>query len=403
MAGSSSPARWSPGLAPPPCSWCHGRLATGVAATTGVVGIVLLVVAGHAAALPGLAPLASQTIHVAAAAIWIGGVMGLLALASRPGWLTTGAPPSMRRAVPRFSALALVSVGLVGLTGVYNAWLQTGALVTTDTRYGLTLILKTTLAIAALAVGALNYLDGGRMMGWLRGLRTRLRVESLLALLVLVMAAVLAITPPVEDAAGVAIGPVPDAFGEVVPGMSMTIVPGRPGVNRVVVTTKEVAEGANGLELGLDRVDTGTTTRVPLLVEGMAGMEMEGMEDDGAATGGGEGTIDWSADAVLLPAASGWDSSVRILGNDATELSRQRFAFTMGGGGVEEGRINPLLTPATVIALLLVVGGGLGVGLGVGGMALPRGEAVASRIALVGGGTIATLLGALIGVSRLIA
>jgi copper transport protein len=378
------------------------RTAGVVAAATGFIGIVMLVAAGHSAAVPGVAALIGQVVHVASAAVWIGGIVGLLAIVRWPTVVAgTNGRPEMRELVPRFSALALVSIGLVALTGVHAAWTQTGVLVPIGTEYGRTLIMKSGFALGALALGGLNYLDGGRMMGWLDGFRSRVTVEVMLAATVLVLTAALAITPPVEEATGVQIEPIPDAFGEVAPGMNMAVIPGRPGVNRIVVTTVDAMAGSAALELGLDDLGNGTTTRVPLEIEGMTGMDH---------TGGGlgmsheteDGTIDWTADALVLPPGSGWDTSVRILGPDGTELSRQRFAFTLDDRGIEEGQVRSLLDPTLGIAALLLLGGALGLGLGLGGARLPRCEAVASRLALISGGTIAALLGALIGASKLI-
>lgn len=374
------------------------RLAALTAGGAGLIGILLLVVAGHAAALPGVIPIVGQVVHVVAAGIWIGGLIGLLLLTLRPQLLTSETPPGMRMCVPRFSALALVSIGLIGLTGVYAAWVQTGALVTFETEYGRTLILKSVLAAAAIGLGGLNYLDGGRMLSRLAGFRPRLMFEVTAAAAVLVVTAVLATTPPTEDVNGVAIEPIPDAFGEVAPGMGMELAPGRPGLNRVVVTTSEAMGGVN-LELSLDRLDDGSTTRVPLTHEAMVGME--GMDHAAMDMGSSDGTIDWIADSLVLPAGSEWDTSVRILLTDGTEVSRQRFAFTITDTGIDEGRVSTLLEPPVGIALLLVLGGALGLGLGVGGMTLPRCEAAASRLALLGGGATAVVLGTLIGASRI--
>ena len=377
------------------------RFAVPVAAVAGLTGIVLMVSGGHAAALPGPAPLAAQAVHVAAAAVWIGGIVGLLVLARWP-WVLIGqaAKPEMRSLVPRFSALALASIGLVVLTGVYSAWTQTGALVTPGTEYGRTLIMKSGFALGALALGGLNYFDGGRMMDWLDGFRSRITVEVMLAATVLALTAALAVTPPVEEPPGVAIQPIPDAFGEVAPGMEMAVIPGRPGINRIVVTTVDAMAGVGALELSLDDLDTGTSTRVPLVLEGMTGMDhtdggigMTHQTDDG--------TVDWTADALVLPEESHWDTAVRVLGADDEELSRQRFAFALDGDGISEGEDRTLLDPALGIAAALLLGGALGLGLGLGGARLPRCEAVASRVALMGGGVVAVVLGVLIGIGRL--
>ena len=376
------------------------RLATAVATATGLAGIVLLVFAGHASALPTPVPAIGQVVHVAGAAVWIGGIVCLLMLAMRPALLIDGPVPAMRSLVPRFSALAVAAIGIVSLTGVYQSYAETGVLLDTGTAYGRTLLLKTGTALGAFALGGLNYLDGGRLMGWLGGFRNRITVEVLLATGVLVLTASLAITPPVDQPTGISIRPIPDAFGEVAPGMSMEVIPGRPGLNRIVVTTTDALATSSTLELGLDDLDAGSTTRVPLVLESMPGMShgAAGMEH---ATE--DGTIDWTADAIVLPAGSQWDTSVRILSAaGGTEISRQRFAFTLSEDAIDEGRLTSLINPATVVAAVLVLGGALALGLGLGGASLPRCEAAASRVALLAGGGIAVVLGAAIGASQLV-
>jgi hypothetical protein len=342
-------------------------------------------------------------VHVAAVGIWLGGVAGLLLLLVRPAWISRAAPIPMRTAVPRFSALALVSIGLVAVTGAYSAWIETGSILPLGTEYGRTLIMKSALALGALTIGGLNYLDGGRMRRWLDGFRTRLKVEVTLGAAVLVMSAALATTPPVDEAAGVPIEPLPDAFGEIAPGMGMEIVAGRPGVNRIVVNTSGAMIAVDRMELALERLDDGSTTTVPLVLEGMQGVEeMPGMDHTAHVVPNPDGTIDWTADAIVLPADSHWDASVRILSEDGTELQRQRFAFALDESGISEGQLEPVVSWGAAIALVLAIGGALGVGLGLGGFTLPRTERIASRAALMGGGAVAVGLGLLIGLRQLV-
>jgi putative copper export protein len=377
------------------------RLADAVAGATGLIGIALLVAAGHAAAFADPVPLLAGIIHVAAAAIWIGGIAGLLLLLLRPELVVDGRPPELRRCVPRFSALALVAIGLVGVTGVYNAWIETGALLPAGTEYGRTLIMKSALAIGAFGLGGLNFLDGGRMKPWLDGFRTRLSVEGMTAAAVLVMTAALATTPPVDEVRGVPITPVPDAFGEIAPQLRMQVLPGRPGVNRIVVTTSDALVSSD-LSLALDRLDTGTSSSVPLVARGLEGMGgMEGMDHGSIVTRNDDGTVDWIADAVVLPAGSSWETAVEVRSSSGEELSRQRFSFALSDDRISEGRLVNLLNPGSGLAILLVVGGALGLGLGIGGMPLPRCDAAASRVALIGGGTVGALLGVLIGLQAL--
>lgn len=373
------------------------RTAGVVAGVTGLAGIALLVAAGHAAALPSPVPVFVGIVHVAAAAVWITGLVALLLAIARPSTLFPAEPTRMSVLVPRFSALALVSIGIVGLTGIYSAWTQTGTLLDPTTDYGRTLLAKTVIAGGALAIGGLNFIDGGRMLSWLNGMRTRLTTEVVAVAAVLVVTAILAATSPTEEVPGVSIAPIPDAFGDVVPGMSMTLAPGRPGINRVVVTTTDaVAMTSADLELALDRLDTGTTTRVALQLDG-DGMDHGAMTDGHAPSGG---TVDWFADALVLPGGSQWDTSVRLVSAAGVELSRQRFAFAISDQGVTEGRVTSVLDPVVAVAVVLLLAGALGVGLALGSARLPRCEALASRWALGTGGLIAVALAVAIGLER---
>jgi copper transport protein len=379
------------------------RLSGVVAAATGLGGIALLVSAGHASGVPGPAAVIGGIVHVAAVGIWAGGVAGVLLLILHPGWVMGGQAPTLRTVVPRFSAMALVAIGLVLVTGAYSAWVQTGALLPAGTEYGRTLVMKSALVLGALAMGGLNFLDGGRMRPWLDGFRTRVSVEMMAIVAVLVMSAALASTPPVDEATGTGIEPVPDAFGEVTPNMSMSVAPGRPGVNRLVVGTSAAMAAISDMELSLDRLDTGTTTRVPLVLEGMEGMDHSVDMDHSGLPTSPDGTVDWIADAVVLPAGSQWDTTVRVLSSDGVELLRQRFAFTLSESGIDEGREPGLLFAVLALAGLLAAGGALAIGLGLGGLTLPLTERLASRVALLTGGTVAVLLGVLIGIGRLVA
>jgi hypothetical protein len=346
-----------------------------------------------------MAAVLTGIVHVAAAGIWIAGIGLLLVGVARPALLLGDDRPATTTLVPRFSALALVSIGLVAMTGAYAAWAQTGGIPDPATDYGRTLLTKTAVAAVALGLGGLNYLDRGRMRRWLVGLRGRLTVEVAAAAAVLAVTAVLATTPPTEQAPGVPIAPVPDAFGRIAPDMTLTLTPGRPGVNRITVTTTDAMAMTSGtLELGLDRLDTGSTTLVPLtLAEGA--MDHGGMSGSDAPAGG---TVGWTADAVVIPAGTQWDASVRIMSSAGTELSRQRFSFALSETGVADGRDSGPFDPLLLFGGLLGLGGAVGLGIGLGGGRLPRCDERASRWALTVGGVAAAILGITIGLERLV-
>lgn len=380
----------------------HGA-ALAAAGAAGLGGIGLQVLAGHAAGLPGLAPLAGQVVHVAAVGVWLSGVAVLGLLTIHPGRVLER-PPALREVVPRFSAFAVAAIGLIAVTGVHAAWSQTGALLDIGTEYGRVLVVKLGLALGALAFGGLNYFDGGRQLGWLGGFRTRLIAEAGLAVAVLLVTGLLSATPPVETPRGVAIAPLPDAFGRLTPGMSLELVPGRPGVNAVAVST-EGELGRLALELVLERLDDSGRTTIPLRHTDAAGST----HDTSGAIGGhpapGPDPTEpdrYIASAVVLPPASAWDASVRLLAEPGgDELSRQRYAFSIGEAGVEDGELRSPLDVGIGLAAVLVVGGALAIGLGYGGWRLPRCESASSRIALGAGGAVGLGLGVLIGLSRL--
>jgi putative copper export protein len=380
-------------------------LALVAAVGAGLVGTLLHVMAGHASALDGVAGLLAQWMHVVAAGVWAGGVVGLALLVTRPAVIAgTAARPALRSCVPRFSALALISIGLLGLTGIHAAWRQTGVILDPGTDYGMRLILKTAFVLGALALGGLNFLDGGRMLGWLNGMRVRVRIEAIVIAVVLALSALLAVTPPRDDVAGVPLEPVPDAFGRVTPGMTMEIAPGRPGINRAIVTTTD-AIVTMSLSISLDRLDGTGSTRVPLtLASGDAGGD--GSVDHaqhGTAGPPTDGTATWIADALLLPAGSQWNSAVRIAADEGgEELSRQRFAFVMGEQGVVEGAEPAGVDPGLLTGLALLVVGTLAIGAGIGGARLPRCEPTVSAQALMVGGVAGAVLGAGIGIERLL-
>jgi putative copper export protein/mono/diheme cytochrome c family protein len=125
-------------------------------AGTGCVGLGVLCtisLTSHAAARPGLIPLVSDIVHLLAAVIWGG---GLLYFASLP-WrcLRTDLSRCIRpigRLVERFSALAMVAILAMAMTGALAAFLHVyGIAALTITPYGRTLLGK--MAMFGLALG----------------------------------------------------------------------------------------------------------------------------------------------------------------------------------------------------------------------------------------------------------
>ena len=130
-------------------------------------GLLLLTISlgSHSAAEPEpLLPIASDWIHLVAASAWVGGLVHFTAAlwASRGAQDGEGRPlaaPLASRLLPRFSAVALLSVGTLALSGLYMAILRLGSFeLLFGTLYGRTLIVKLALAAPMVAMGAVNLL-----------------------------------------------------------------------------------------------------------------------------------------------------------------------------------------------------------------------------------------------------
>ncbi len=129
-----------------------GRLATLLVAPALVLAATPSL-SGHASVRGGLT-LVADIVHVAAAAVWTGGlafvVIALLA-AGADRW------PLAAQAVPPFSRLAVVSVAALLIAGTYNAYEEVAAWRGLwETTYGLLLLAKIALVLPVLALGAYN-------------------------------------------------------------------------------------------------------------------------------------------------------------------------------------------------------------------------------------------------------
>jgi copper transport protein len=123
-------------------------------------GAALLVpgIAGHAGQTsPRALALALDWLHLCAAALWIGGLIGLLVL-----WRSL--PVAQRVtglivAVPRFSNVAFLSVAALLGSGIAASVLRLPTLASLwDTSYGKTIIVKAVLLAFAMLIGAVNLL-----------------------------------------------------------------------------------------------------------------------------------------------------------------------------------------------------------------------------------------------------
>ncbi|MGI8329332.1 cytochrome c oxidase assembly protein [Actinomadura scrupuli] len=156
-----------------------------------VFGLLPPVFTGHAASSGDHAlAVYSLAVHIAGAAVWVGGLVVLVAIATRVG-------DRLPRVVRRYSALAAVCLTAVGASGLVNAWIRLGGL-HLGSRYGLLVVAK---VVALAGLGALG--------GWHRGVsipalehgrraRTFLRIA---AVEICVMAATMALATGLSQTA----------------------------------------------------------------------------------------------------------------------------------------------------------------------------------------------------------
>lgn len=167
-----------------------------IQALTVLAGGILLSfsVSSHAGAAPGsVFAVAGDSLHLLAAAAWIGGLMLLPIL-----WLMTREGPGRDEffpAVRRFSTLASIAVYIVLLTGGFSALVELPTLRSLwETPYGLVLVAK--LALVTLALGVAYFNNRAVRTGALAvGLPRRIALEVGISALILVSVAFLVQTP----------------------------------------------------------------------------------------------------------------------------------------------------------------------------------------------------------------
>jgi copper resistance protein D len=114
--------------------------------------------AGSTAGEIGIFHVVSDTLHLFAAAVWIGGLVSLVLLLSVSRNDRTDAGAVLARdATHRFSTMGVAVVVVIFATGIVNAWILVGSwhgLIATD--YGQLLMLKLALFAAMLMIAAVN-------------------------------------------------------------------------------------------------------------------------------------------------------------------------------------------------------------------------------------------------------
>ncbi len=181
-----------------------------VALSAGLVGT--LAWAGHAvgsSGIDGIVHPAADVLHLVAAAAWVGGLLPLvLVLGTIEGG--AGSLAAARSVTLRFSALGVVAVGTLLVTGTINTWYLAGSITAlTETDYGRLLLTKIALFLGMVAIAAVNRLrltprlvaggnDRTTPRAW-RELRRNALIEIVAGAAILAIVAALGVTPPGLD------------------------------------------------------------------------------------------------------------------------------------------------------------------------------------------------------------
>ncbi|MFF8649776.1 copper resistance CopC/CopD family protein [Streptomyces griseoluteus] len=282
--------------------------------------------------------IASTTLHLLATASWLGGLAALL--------LTLRAPALPPQVVTRFSRLALTSVTVLVVTGVYQSWRGLGTWeALTDTTYGRVLLAKLVAVGVLLGAAAWSRRWTGRLPKTaevavavpvpaggpalppeppapepdlpVRHLRRTVLAEAAVGVLVLVLTTLLTSTLPgraAEEAAtadtgipAASVTTVPFTVGENGRGkVQITFDPGRVGPNSV----QAVVYGANGALAAVPELRITMTLPAQRL----------GPLDTGVTDRGGY----WATNSFNLPIPGTWTMKVTVRVSDLDQVTVSR-------------------------------------------------------------------------------
>jgi len=326
----------------------------------------------------------SDYVHLLASGFWVGGLFHFaLGLPLVMQSLNADQRRAMLAAmVPRFSTMAILSVGTLIITGLYSSWAQVTVLSALATPYGLTLLAKSALVAPLLLLGGVNLLwirprlaKEGRTGQWLHRLVT---AEAILATLVLLTAGLLISLEPARQTASrqLASEQTGLVFQDSVEGIQvkLRIEPGQVGLNRVEVSLA-------------DRVGSPITNASDVSLR-LKYLNADLGEDPATATPLGVGN--YILDNALLNIAGPWQAELVVRRPDAFD-ARTAFRFqvasaTIGSSGtiMPSAQTGKLLWGVELVLLGFLF---LGVGIGVGGWRVPSGAMV------MGPGAAAVLVG----------
>lgn len=190
----------------------------------------------------------ADVVHAAAAAVWFGGIIGLLVVLRRP---TDRPVASTARIVQRFSDAAAITVAFLAAAGLALSWTATGGSLDSliSTTYGRLLLVKVLITAAILAVAGYNrsrlvpaLVDDGDPPadGW-RRLRRSVAVEAVALLVVLALTSVLVNVTPARTASATRDRVVNQTQSVPTGSVNLVVVPARVGPNTLHIQYADAA------------------------------------------------------------------------------------------------------------------------------------------------------------------
>ena len=209
-----------------------------IALAAAAVALASLAVTSHGAAVRGLAipAVIADALHLAAVAVWVGGLPGIALLA----WTQRSERAEVTASLRRFSTLALIAAGVASLTGSYLAWLHVMRLSAFDTTYGRAVLAKFALFGGLVVLGVVN--RRWSLPALARGARHRLRltlgVEVALGIGLVAAVAVMTSTLPAREALRPAL---PGGVTTTADGTRIEVRarPGLPGTNEITIDVRD--------------------------------------------------------------------------------------------------------------------------------------------------------------------
>jgi copper transport protein len=231
------------------CAWwrpLRNKLTTALALALTIAAPLPYSLISHASAEPAgrSTAIAADLVHLLGAAVWVGGLFYLVGalLPALRSLTPAGRRVVLSRALPRFSIVALTAWVLMGITGLYSAWLHVGNLNgLLHTAYGHSLDAKLILLAVVLPFAAFNLLiverglrranDDAAGKRWTRRFTFAVVAELLLVVAVLFTVGRLTAQSPARDEVTLAANQITLPLDFDGRAATLTLAPGKAGPN----------------------------------------------------------------------------------------------------------------------------------------------------------------------------